>query len=149
MPLRPKRKRLLTLVISMASLGIAALLIIPVFQENLVYFQSPSDLQESAPDPDKRIRIGGLVKDGSTEKITEMNLRFTITDGQHEIPVQYEGLVPTLFREGQGVIAEGKLAQGVFQAEKILTKHDENYMPPEVAKALKDAGHWQNKADTP
>jgi cytochrome c-type biogenesis protein CcmE len=139
----PKRKRLWLLLASLATLGVAAALVLTALNDNIVFFYSPSQLAEKKPAPDRRLRIGGLVEQGSVKKEGEV-VRFTVTDMQKTVPVVYRGLLPDLFREGQGVIAEGSLgADGVFAAREVLAKHDENYMPPEVAKALKESGRWQ------
>jgi cytochrome c-type biogenesis protein CcmE len=139
----PKRRRLWLLVASLGVLGVAAALVLTALNDNIVFFYSPSQLAEKKPAPDRRLRIGGLVEQGSVKKEGEI-VRFTVTDMQKTVPVVYRGLLPDLFREGQGVIAEGSLgSDGVFTAREVLAKHDENYMPPEVAKALKESGRWQ------
>ncbi len=142
--MKPKRKRLYLLLGSLAALGVAALLILRALDSNLVFFLSPSMVAEQKPAPDKKIRIGGLVQDGSIEKLDGQITRFVVTDGRASLTVAYRGVLPDLFREGQGVVAEGALdGGGVFQASQVLAKHDERYMPPEVADALKKAGRWQ------
>jgi cytochrome c-type biogenesis protein CcmE len=139
----PKRKRLWLLVASLATLGVAATLVLTALRDNIVFFYSPSQLAEKKPAPDRRLRIGGLVEQGSVQKDGAV-VRFKVTDLKESVPVVYRGLLPDLFREGQGVIAEGSLgADGIFAAREVLAKHDENYMPPEVAKALKESGRWQ------
>jgi len=139
----PKRKRLWLLVASLATLGMAATLVLTALKDNIVFFYSPSQLAEKKPAPDRRLRIGGLVEQGSVQKDGAV-VRFKVTDLKESVPVVYRGLLPDLFREGQGVIAEGSLgADGIFAAREVLAKHDENYMPPEVAKALKESGRWQ------
>ena len=141
----PKRRRLWLLVGSLAALGAAAALVLTALSDNLVFFYSPSQVAEKGIAPDRRFRLGGLVEAGSVQKNGE-EVRFTVTDTHKTMPVVYRGLLPDLFREGQGVIAEGTLrADGVFVAREVLAKHDENYMPPEVAKAIKDAGQWKDK----
>ena len=141
----PKRRRLWLLVGSLATLGGAAALVLTALSDNLVFFYSPSQVAEKAIAPDRRFRLGGLVEAGSVQKNGE-EVRFTVTDTHKTMPVVYRGLLPDLFREGQGVIAEGTLrADGVFVAREVLAKHDENYMPPEVAKAIKEAGQWKDK----
>ena len=141
----PKRRRLWLLVGSLAALGAAAALVLTALSDNLVFFYSPSQVAEKAIAPDRRFRLGGLVEAGSVQKNGE-EVRFTVTDTHKTMPVVYRGLLPDLFREGQGVIAEGTLrADGVFVAREVLAKHDENYMPPEVAKAIKEAGQWKDK----
>jgi cytochrome c-type biogenesis protein CcmE len=140
-----KRRRLIFVVLGMLALGSATALVLTAFQDNLVFFFSPSDLAAKTLPPERPLRVGGLVEQGSFQRTSgSPEVRFKITDMQHTIPVVYAGLLPDLFREGQGVIVQGKLgADGVFRASEVLAKHDENYMPPEVADALKRAGHWQ------
>ena len=139
----PKRKRLWLLVASLCVLGAAAALVLTALNDNIVFFYSPMQVAEKKPGPERRFRLGGLVEQGSVKKDGQ-EVRFTVTDLQKTVPVVYRGLLPDLFREGQGVIAEGSLgADGVFTARDVLAKHDENYMPPEVAKALKESGRWQ------
>ena len=141
----PKRRRLWLLVGSLAVLGAAATLVLTALNDNLVFFYSPSQVAEKGIAADRRFRLGGLVEAGSVQKNGE-EVRFTVTDTQKAVSVVYRGLLPDLFREGQGVIAEGTLrADGVFVAREVLAKHDENYMPPEVAKAIKEAGQWKDK----
>src|SRR5439155_7578820 len=138
-----KRRRLWLLVGSLAVLGVAAALVLTALNDNIVFFYSPSQLAEKKLSPDRRFRLGGLVEQGSVKKDGQ-EVRFKVTDLKQSVAVVYRGLLPDLFREGQGVIAEGSLgADGVFTAREVLAKHDENYMPPEVAKALKESGRWQ------
>jgi cytochrome c-type biogenesis protein CcmE len=138
----PKRKRLWLLTGSLAVLGVAAALVLTALNDNIVFFYSPVQVAEKKPGPERRFRLGGLVEPGSLKK-NGQEVRFTVTDLQKTVPVVYRGLLPDLFREGQGVIAEGALGtDGVFRAREVLAKHDENYMPPEVAKALKESGRW-------
>jgi len=137
-----KRRRLYLVLSGMAALGMAVALVLTAFQDNLVFFYSPSDVATKQIPPDRRFRIGGLVEPGSVKK-SGIEVAFTVTDNVNVIKVVYSGIVPDLFREGQGVVAEGKLnGQGVFVAREVLAKHDEKYMPPEVADALKRAGQW-------
>ena len=139
----PKRKRLWLLLGSLAVLGVAATLVLTALNDNIVFFYSPTQVAEKHPGPERRFRLGGLVEQGSVKKDGQ-EVRFVVTDMAKTVPVVYRGLLPDLFREGQGVIAEGSLgADGVFVAREVLAKHDENYMPPEVAKALKESGRWQ------
>ena len=138
----PKRKRLWLLVASLGVLGAAAALVLTALNDNIVFFYSPTQVAEKKPGPERRFRLGGLVEQGSVRK-SGLEVRFTVTDLQKTVPVVYRGLLPDLFREGQGVIAEGTLGpDGLFTARDVLAKHDENYMPPEVAKALKESGRW-------
>ena len=140
-----KQQRLSLLALGMAALGGATALVLVAFNDNLVFFYSPSDLKAKAVAPDRRVRIGGLVEKESLARGSNgRQVSFRVTDGAAEIGVVYEGLLPDLFREGQGVVAEGKLrADGIFAATTVLAKHDENYMPREVVDALKKSGHWQ------
>jgi cytochrome c-type biogenesis protein CcmE len=141
--MKPKRKRLWLLVASLCVLGAAVALVLSALSDNLVFFYSPTQVAEKHPGPDRRLRIGGLVEQGSVKKDGQ-EVRFVVTDLKKTVPVVYRGLLPDLFREGQGVIAEGTLgADGVFTAREVLAKHDEKYMPPEVARALKESGRWQ------
>lgn len=140
----PKRKRLWLLVGSLAVLGVAVALVLNALNDNLVFFYSPSQVAQKHIAPERRFRLGGLVEAGSVKK-TGQEVRFTVTDTSKTVPVVYRGLLPDLFREGQGVVAEGQLGpDGVFVAREVLAKHDEKYMPPEVAKALKEAGQWRD-----
>jgi cytochrome c-type biogenesis protein CcmE len=145
-----KRRRLIALGIGMFLLAAATALVLTAFNENLVFFYSPSDLAGKAVGPkaigpDRRIRIGGLVEPQSLRHRADGHgVDFRVTDGRTTVAVVYDGVLPDLFREGQGVVAEGRLRpDGVFAATSVLAKHDEKYMPPEVADALKKAGRWQ------
>ena len=140
--MKPKRKRLWLLVGSLAVLGAAAALVLSSLSDNIVFFYSPTQLAEKKLAPQQRLRIGGLVEQGSVNKSGD-EVRFRVTDLKQSVPVVYRGILPDLFREGQGVIAEGAMgADGVFAAREVLAKHDEKYMPPVVAKALKESGRW-------
>jgi cytochrome c-type biogenesis protein CcmE len=143
-----KRRRLLYLVLGLGALGGATAMVLAAFNENLVFFYSPSDLVEQHVGPERRIRIGGLVEEHSLARAENGHtVTFRVTDGNKELSIAYEGILPDLFREGQGVVAEGKLrADGVFAASNVLAKHDEKYMPREVADALKKSGRWQEGA---
>jgi len=140
-----KRRRLLMLLAGLIALGAATALVLAAFNDNLVFFYSPSELAEKAVAPERRIRIGGLVETDSLAKQVDGHaIAFRVTDGKTELRVVYDGILPDLFREGQGVVAEGRLGRdGVFVASNVLAKHDEKYMPPEVAEALKKSGRWQ------
>jgi cytochrome c-type biogenesis protein CcmE len=139
----PKRKRLWLLVGSLGVLGVAVALVLSTLSDNLVFFYSPTQLAEKHPGPERRLRIGGLVEQGSVKKDGQ-EVRFTVTDLKQSVAVVYRGLLPDLFREGQGVVAEGSMgSDGVFTAREVLAKHDEKYMPPEVARALKESGRWK------
>jgi cytochrome c-type biogenesis protein CcmE len=140
-----KQRRLALIGGSLAVLAVAVGLMLNAFRDSIVFFNSPSDVVANHVEPGTRIRLGGLVKDGSVVRGNSLSLRFEVTDGKTEIPVTYQGVLPDLFREGQGVVAEGALdGGGVFNADTILAKHDETYMPKEVADALKKSGHWKD-----
>lgn len=140
-----KQKRLTMIGAIGAVLMAAVLLVMFALRDEIVFFYSPTDiLTEHKARPGERFRLGGLVKEGSIEKTGE-TVRFVITDTEHELPVAYVGILPDLFREGQGVIAEGSLSDTVFAADTVLAKHDENYMPKEVADTLKEKGVWQGE----
>jgi cytochrome c-type biogenesis protein CcmE len=140
-----RRRRLMILLLAGLGLGSAAALTLTAFQDNLVFFHSPSDIAASPPRPGQAIRIGGLVEAGSVRRADgSPQVHFRVTDGASALPVTYRGVLPDLFREGQGVVANGAMgADGTFVAREILARHDETYMPPEVADALKRSGHWQ------
>ena len=142
--MKRKHKRLVFVVIALALLGGAAGLMLMAYEENIVFFRSPTDIAEKAPPEGKRFRLGGLVEEGSLEK-KGATVSFNVTDLSNSVPVTYTGILPDLFREGQGVVTEGRFQGGVFVASEVLAKHDENYMPPEVAEALKKSGQWQGK----
>jgi len=139
-----KQRRLALIGTSLAVLAVAAALVLSALRDAIVFFNSPTDVAEKHPAPGTRLRIGGLVKPGSIERGDNLLVRFAVTDGKTDIAVRYQGIVPDLFREGQGVVAEGKLdTGGVFAADTVLAKHDERYMPREVVDALKKSGRWQ------
>jgi cytochrome c-type biogenesis protein CcmE len=146
-----KRRRLLALVVGLGLLGAATALVLAAFNDNLVFFYSPSELAAKAIGAGRRIRIGGLVEKASLMHVDDGHgVGFRVTDGKTDIAVVYDGVLPDLFREGQGVVAEGRLRpDGIFAATSVLAKHDEKYMPPEVAAALKKAGRWQEGAELP
>ena len=140
----PKRKRrLIAVLLILAGVSLAAAIASYSLQQNLLYFQSPSDLVQQPIPPGRQFRLGGLVKPGTVERVDEsLATRFVVTDGPKDVTVEYVGILPDLFREGQGVIARGELDEnGLFAASEVLAKHDENYMPPEVADALEKSGH--------
>lgn len=143
--MKRKHKRLAWLLAGAVSLGGATALVLLAFDDSLAYFYAPSDLQSAPPPTDRAIRLGGLVAAGSVSK-DGLVTHFEITDGGASVTVAYEGILPDLFREGQGVIVEGRLqSDGSFRADTVLAKHDESYMPAEVADALKKQGHWQGE----
>lgn len=145
--MKRKHKRLTFVIVAMALLAVAAGLILSAFEENIVFFYSPTDMAEKKIAEDRRLRLGGLVEEGSVKKTGGAIVTFRVTDLTTVIAVTYKGLLPDLFREGQGVIAEGRLKGGVFQADEVLAKHDETYMPPEVADALKKSGQWKGQME--
>jgi cytochrome c-type biogenesis protein CcmE len=140
-----KQRRLVLIGGGLSVLAVAVALMLNAFRDSIVFFNSPSDVAEKHVAPGTRIRLGGMVQDGSIVRGADLRIRFVVTDGKSAIPVTYQGVLPDLFREGQGVIAEGALdGAGVFDADTILAKHDETYMPKEVADALKKSGHWKD-----
>jgi cytochrome c-type biogenesis protein CcmE len=137
-------RRLALIALSLAVVGAAAGLSLYALSDSIVFFYSPSEVAQKAVAPGSRLRIGGMVKTGSLVKSADQNVAFVLTDGAHDLKVAYQGLLPDLFREGQGVVAEGVLAApGQIRADTILAKHDERYMPREVVDALKKQGRWQ------
>ena len=139
--MKPRHKRLVLIVTGVVGLTIAALFMLNAFRSNLVYFYSPTEVFEGKAPVDKTFRIGGLVQNGSVQRSQDgLKVNFVVTDLNKMLPVYYEGILPDLFREGQGVVVQGRLnADKRFIAKEVLAKHDENYMPPEVAKALEGA----------
>ena len=138
-----KQRRLILIGSSLGVLAIAAALVLNALSGSIVFFNSPTDIVEKHIPPGTRIRVGGLVKPGSVQRGENLNIRFEVTDGKHDVPVRYQGIVPDLFREGQGVVTEGKLENGGIVADMVLAKHDERYMPREVVDALKKSGRWE------
>jgi len=142
-----KQRRVTLLISAMAVLGLAAVLVLTALEDSIVFFHSPTDVKAKQIDTGARIRIGGLVEEGTVVRHDGLEVSFRVTDLAESISVAYTGVLPDLFREGQGVVAEGSLdGSGRFVADTVLAKHDENYMPPEVADALKAAGHWEGGA---
>src|SRR5438045_700998 len=140
-----RQRRLFLIGVAGGVLGLAAFLVLGALKDSIVFFNSPTDVAEKHVAPGTRIRLGGLVKPGSIARGQELAVRFAVTDGNREIAVAFTGALPDLFREGQGVIAEGALdGAGLFKADTVLAKHDETYMPREVADALKQQGHWKD-----
>ncbi len=140
-----KRRRLMFVSLGLLMLAGATALALTAFKDNLVFFYSPTDLLAKPQPPGHAFRLGGLVEQGSVAKDADgLTIRFRITDKKNELLVVYRGVLPDLFREGQGVVVEGSLApDGSFAASSVLAKHDEKYMPPEVAAALKKNGEWR------
>jgi cytochrome c-type biogenesis protein CcmE len=146
--MKPRHKRLAIIVGGVAALGIAAALVLNAFQSNLVFFFTPSQIVAGEAPKDRTFRIGGMVKEGSVKR-NDMTVSFVVTDTAREIPVSYTGILPDLFREAKGVVAQGKLdARGHFQATEVLAKHDENYMPPEAQHAVDQATAAEQAAKT-
>src|SRR3954467_772278 len=144
-----RRQRRLTMIGgSLAVLALAAALVLNALRDSIVFFSTPSMAAEKHIAPGKRFRLGGLVENGSLKRGDNLAVSFTVSDGSARLPVTYKGILPDLFREGQGVVAEGSLDQtGVFNADTVLAKHDETYMPKDVADALKKQGHWKDDYD--
>jgi cytochrome c-type biogenesis protein CcmE len=142
-----KRRRLWLVGAGLLALFAAAALVLTAFEDNVVFFYSPTDLAQKPMPPERRFRLGGLVEEGSVARQADgVTIAFRVTDTANAVPVTFRGLLPDLFREGQGVVAEGALnTQGTFVASEVLAKHDENYMPPEVAEAIKKAGQWKGE----
>ncbi len=148
------KRRLQIVLLCLLGLGAAGALSLAAFQDNLVFFKSPSDIQAARPTDGRAFRLGGLVEAGSVERGIgpdgRPDIRFRVTDGAAVIAVTYAGVLPDLFREGQGVVTLGRLRpDGVFHANEVLARHDESYMPPEVADALKRAGQWHPAEGAP
>ena len=140
-----KQRRLVLIGSGISVLALAAGLVLSALKDSIVFFNSPTDVIEKRIEAGTRIRLGGLVKPGTLARGEALTIRFEVTDGKSAIPVAYQGILPDLFREGQGVIAEGALdGAGLFKAQTVLAKHDETYMPKEVADALKKQGHWKD-----
>jgi cytochrome c-type biogenesis protein CcmE len=135
----PRRQRMLMVAGIVAGVSLAAFLGLQAFRDNVMLFFDPTQIVAGKAPPDKRFRLGGMVAKGSVQKTQgTLDIRFQVTDFRHTVPVTYSGILPDLFREGQGVVAHGRISDGVFVADEILAKHDEKYMPPEVARSLKD-----------
>ncbi len=139
--MKSRHKKLMVIVLGLAGLGIATALILNAFQSNLVFFFSPTQVARGEAPTDRAFRIGGLVEVGSVKREADgLTVHFVVTDTAKSMPVVYKGILPDLFKEGKGVVAEGKLGKdGVFSSTQVLAKHDENYMPPEAAHALEQA----------
>ena len=138
--MKARHKRFALIIGALAVIGTAAALVLNAFEENLVFFFTPTQVAAGEAPKNRAFRIGGMVKDGSVQR-DGVQVRFIVTDMAHDVPVTYTGILPDLFREGKGVVAQGKLEDNgsLFKASEVLAKHDENYMPPEAAKAMKDA----------
>jgi len=137
-----KKQRMILLGAGLATLGLAVVLVLSALGDTLTFFYGPADLLARADATDRRVRLGGLVEPGSLTR-DGATARFVVTDGKAELPVTFTGVLPDLFREGQGVVAEGRLTPTGFVAETVLAKHDEKYMPREVAEVLRKNGEWR------
>lgn len=133
-----RKKRLITVALILAGMGLATALILTAFEKNLMYFYSPSEVIAGEAPAGRKFRVGGLVVDGSVKRLPDsLAVQFAVTDTVQEVTITYDGILPDLFREGQGIVAHGHvLEDGIFEASEVLAKHDENYMPPEVASAI-------------
>ena len=137
--MKPRHQRFLLIAVGVSALAIAGMFVLNAFQSNLVFFFTPSQVYKGEAPKERAFRVGGMVKEGSLIKDGE-NIQFVVTDFAHEVPVKYKGLLPDLFMEGKGVVAQGKLSENkMFAASEVLAKHDENYMPPEAQHALDQA----------
>lgn len=141
-----KKRRMTLLGLGMLALAGAAALVLSAFEENIVFFYGPSEVHAKQVPEDRYFRMGGLVAEGSFKEVGDATVHFEVTDGANAVPVRYRGLLPDLFREGQGVVTQGRMnGEGVFVAEEVLARHDETYMPSEVAEALKRGGQWKGE----
>ena len=143
----PRRKRMAIALGVVAVVGAATALVLNAFQSNLVFFYTPTQIDAKEAPSGRTFRLGGLVVEGSVKR-DGVIVAFEVTDTAKTVPVQFSGILPDLFKEGKGVVAQGQLENGVFQAKEVLAKHDENYMPPEAAEALKNAAIANQKAAT-
>lgn len=144
MAMKRKHKRLTFVIVAMALVGVATGLVLYALGDGVSLFHSPTDIVTKAPNPNQSLRLGGLVEKGSVQRAEgSSTVHFRVTDLENTVDVVYEGLLPDLFREGQGIVTTGKVVNGTFVAEEVLAKHDEKYMPPEAADALKKAGQWR------
>ncbi|HKY29063.1 MAG TPA: cytochrome c maturation protein CcmE [Pyrinomonadaceae bacterium] len=148
--MKRRHRRIGFIVAGLAALGIAVTLVLSAFQENLVFFFSPSQIVAKEAPTSRTFRVGGLVKEGTVKRDTDgLTVRFVVTDTAESVPVVYKGILPDLFKEGKGCVAQGRLGgDGVFYADEVLAKHDENYMPPEAGQAIDKAKHAKEAAKT-
>ncbi len=148
--MKRRHKRIGIILVGLAGLSLAAFLVASAFRQNLVFFFSPTQVAAKEAPVDRTFRIGGLVEDGTLKRDSDgLTVRFTVTDTAASIPVVYKGILPDLFKEGRGCVAQGKIGpDGVFQAEQVLAKHDENYMPPEAGEAIDKAKHAKEASKT-
>ena len=145
--MKPRHRRLTIAAGVLCVVGIAAALVLNAFQSNLVFFYSPSQIASKEAPTGRTFRLGGLVEAGSVKR-DGVSVSFVVTDTARSVPVRYNGILPDLFKEGKGVVAQGQLKDGTFEAREVLAKHDENYMPPEAAEALKRAAEVNGKVAT-
>lgn len=148
--MKRRHKRIGLILVGLVGLALATFLALSAFRENLVFFFSPTQVAAKEAPVNRTFRIGGLVQDGTLKRDSDgLTVRFTVTDTAASIPVVYKGILPDLFKEGRGCVAQGKIGpDGVFQAEQVLAKHDENYMPPEAGEAIDKAKHAKEAAKT-
>ena len=142
--MKRKNKRLFMISAALLAIGAATALILAAFEDNIVFFYSPTEIVENKLQANQRLRLGGLVEEGSVQREKGSPIiTFNVTDLITTVPITFKGILPDLFREGQGIVAEGNFREGTFFATEVLAKHDENYMPKEIAEALKKSGKWQ------
>ncbi len=146
--MKPKHKRLGFVGLGLGVLAVAVLLVLNALEDSVVFFHSPTEVTEQRVSTDRRLRIGGLVEQGTVQRGGGAEVRFRITDLANTVAVSYTGILPDLFREGQGVVVEGRIRDGVLVADQVLAKHDEKYMPPEVAESLKKSSRWQDMQES-
>ena len=148
--MKRRHKRITFIVVGLAGLALAAFLVTNAFRNNLVFFFSPTQVAANDAPVNRTFRIGGLVQEGTIKRENDgLTVRFTVTDTAHSIPVVYKGILPDLFKEGRGCVAQGRIgSDGVFQADEVLAKHDENYMPPEAGEAIDKAKHAKEASKT-
>ena len=148
--MKRRHKRIVIILVGLAGLGVATYLVASAFRQNLVFFFSPTQVAAKQAPVDRTFRVGGLVENGTLKREADgLTVRFTVTDTAASIPVVYKGILPDLFKEGRGCVAQGKIgADGVFRADQVLAKHDENYMPPEAGAAIDAAKHEREAAKT-
>ena len=145
--MKPRHKRLILILVGLAAIGVAVALVLNAFRSNLVFFYTPTEIAEGKAPEGRPFRVGGLVEEGSLKRVGDgTSVVFVVTDSAKSIQVSYTGILPDLFKEGKGVVAQGSIQpDGSFRASEVLAKHDENYMPPEAAEALQRAGHPMDK----
>jgi cytochrome c-type biogenesis protein CcmE len=144
--MKPRQKRLALIGVLLSATGITVALVLSAFQSNMVFFYSPSQVAANEAPSSRTFRVGGLVQEGTVQR-AGLEVNFIVTDTAKTVPVRYEGILPDLFQEGKGVVAQGQMKNGVFVAREVLAKHDENYMPPEAADAIQRAQKGQSRLD--